>query len=377
MARVARLIKVSRGSLGEEELAAVREAFAYGYFGHAAKVEEFERALAEYLGAEQVVATNTGTSALHLALSCLNLGEGDEVLVPSLTFVASFQAIKATGAIPVACDVNPDTLSLDVADAEARITTRTKAVMPVHYAGAAADLPSVQALAARYQLRLVEDAAHAFGATFQGRKIGTFGDATCFSFDSIKNLTCGEGGAIATANAALADELRRRRILGIDRSPPPDGQERPSGVTFTVSTPGFRYHLSNINAAIGLEQLKKVDRFIARRREICRQYDHAFSGLPGLIPLPVDYAEAAPHIYVVRVMNGRRDALATHLRRDGIETGINYVPNHLHPYFRREARPLPATEQAFREILTLPLHVELSPGDVVDVIGSVRSFFSE
>ncbi|MGH2459419.1 MAG: DegT/DnrJ/EryC1/StrS family aminotransferase, partial [Chloroflexota bacterium] len=371
---VAKLIKVSRGCLGDEELAEVREAFAYGYFGHAAKVEELEAALAAYLGAEHVVATNTGTSALHLALAALGIGEGDEVLVPSLTFVASFQAIRATGATPVPCDVQPDTLLMDLEDAAARITPRTRALMPVHYAGAPCDLQGLRAIASRHGLRLVEDAAHAFGSTYQGRRIGSFGDATCFSFDSIKNITCGEGGAVACGDRALADLMRRKRTLGIDRRPPADPADRPSGMTFEVATAGFRYHMSNINAAIGLAQLRKADAFIARRREICRQYDRAFSGLAGLAPLRVNYDETAPHIYVIRVKDGRRDALMRDLREEGIETGINYVPNHLHPLFRWEGRPLPETERAFGEILTLPLHVELTPSDVAEIIERVRGF---
>jgi dTDP-4-amino-4,6-dideoxygalactose transaminase len=374
MVQTATLIKVSQGCLGDEELAEVREAFAYGYFGHAAKVEEFEAALADYLGAEHVVATNTGTSALHLALDALGIGAGDEVIVPSLTFVAAFQAIKATGATPVACDVHPDTFLIDLEDAAARITPRTRALMPVHYAGSPCDLDALYALANRYGINVVEDAAHAFGSTYRGRRIGGFGTTTCFSFDSIKNITCGEGGAVACRDATLAQLMRRKRVLGIDRQPAPVASDRPAAMTFEVATAGFRYHMSNINAAIGLAQLRKVDAFIARRRAICRQYDAAFAGVAGIQTLRVNYDEAAPHLYVVRVKNGRRDELMQFLRAEGIETGINYVPNHLHPYFHQEGKPLPATEEAFAEMLTLPLHVGLEPGDVEQVIDKTLAF---
>lgn len=377
MARLANLIKVSRGSLGDEELAEVRDAFAYGYFGHAAKVEQFEAALADYLGAEHVVATNTGTSALHLALDALGIWDGDEVIVPSLTFVASFQAIWATGATPIACDVRPDTLLMDLDDAEERITPRTRALMPVHYGGSPCDLQGLRALAARHGLKVVEDAAHAFGSTYQGRRVGSFGDATCFSFDSIKNITCGEGGAVCCGDEELAELMRRKRVLGIDRRPPADPSQRPPAMTFEVATAGFRYHMSNINAGIGLAQLRKADAFIARRREICRQYDRAFSGVEGLTPLRVNYDETAPHIYVVRVKDDRRDALMRHLRLEGIETGINYVPNHLHPLFRPEGKPLPETERAFREILTLPLHVGLTQSDVETIVDRVLAFMRQ
>lgn len=368
------MIKVSRGCLGDDELARVRQVFDAGYFGHSATVLEFEAALKQHLGAAHVVTTNTGTSALHLALDVLGVGKGDEVIVPSLTFVASFQAIDATGATPVPCDVAPDTLLIDLADAERRITPRTKAVMPVHYCGNPCDMDAVQRMATNHRIRVVEDAAHAFGSTYKGRAIGSFGDVTCFSFDSIKNITCGEGGAIACSEARLADLLRRKRTLGINRDVNSEAPEKSRPWRFEVSTSGFRYHMSGINAAIGLAQLNKVGAFIARRREICRRYEAAFRGLDGLQTLRVNYDESAPHIYVVRVKHGRRDSLMQFLRESEIETGINYIPNHLHPFFRRPGSALPETERAYEEILTLPLHCALSDADVEAVIGRVLNF---
>lgn len=364
-------IKVSRGCLGEDELAAVREVFAYGYFGHAHHVERFEAALREFLGAEHVVATNTGTSALHLALDASGIAPGDEVLVPSITFVASFQVVRATGATPVACDVEPATLHLDLLDAERRITERTRAIMPVDYAGQPCRLDAVFALAERYGLRVVEDAAHAFGATYAGRRLGTQAELTCFSFDSIKNITCGEGGAVVTASAELAADMRRKRTLGVQRPRSVNGHAPPRWL-IEVTSQGFRYHMSDINAAIGLVQLSKVDAFVARRAAICRRYDQAFHSIVGLQPLEVDYASAAPHIYVLRVQDGRRDQLMDYLAEHRIETGINYVPNHLHPYFARGGVRLPETERAYADMLTLPLHYALSDADVEEVIGRVQ-----
>lgn len=368
------MIKVSRGCLGEEELTAVREAFEYGYFGLAAKVLEFEEALKDYLGARHVVATNTGTAALHLALDALGIGRGDEVIVPSLTYVAAFQAIAATGAIPIACDIEPDTLLMDLADAERRITPRTKALMPMHYAGSPINIEAVLSLTRRHNLRVVDDAAHAFGSTYKGQKIGSFGDVSCFSFDSIKNITCGEGGAVVCNDDELAELLRKKRTLGISRKPAASGS-RVRGWQFEVTTSGFRYHMSNINGAIGLVQLRKADVFIARRREICRRYDLAFQDLPGVQALRMDYTRTAPHIYVVRVKDGRRDDLMEFLGQRDIEAGINYVPNHLHPYFHVDGLKLPEVESAYEEILTLPLHCALLDSDVEFVIDSVGSFF--
>jgi perosamine synthetase len=371
------MIKLSRGCLGEEELAALRPVFAYGYFGQGAQVAEFETALKNYLGAEYVLATNTGTSALHLALDALGIREGDEVIVPSLTFVASFQAIRATGATPVACDIVADTLLMDLADAESRITRRTKALMPVHYAGSPCDPDALLRIRERYGIRIVEDAAHAFGSTYKGRRIGSFGDVVCFSFDSIKNITCGEGGAIVCRDPDLAELIRQKRLLGMDRRTQTKAASADQKWEMPVATQGFRYHMSNINAAIGLEQLKKAGAFIRRRREICRQYDSALSGIAGIATLPIDYRETAPHIYVVRVKHGNRNCLMDFLRSKDIETGINYALNHLQPYFRGEGVNLPAAEAAYREILTLPLHCGLSDGDVDCVVQSVQNFFEE
>jgi perosamine synthetase len=371
------LIKVSQGCLGEDELAAVREAFAYGYFGMASRAAAFEHALEEYLGAPHVVVVNSGTSAIHLALDALGVGPGDEVIVPSLTFVACFQAIAATGAVPVPCDVRPETLLVDVEDAERRLTPRTKALMPVHYTGNPCDLDRVLQLAADHDVRVVEDAAHAFGSTSRDRMIGSFGDVACFSFDSIKTITCGEGGAVACRDAELATLMRKKRALGVGRA---TGQgtaaARGDNWRFEVETRGFRYHMSDINAAIGIVQLGKVAEFVARRREICRRYDAAFAPATGIRTLRIDYKESAPHIYVLRVEDGRRDSLRAHLAGAGIETAVNYIPNHLHPYFRRDGISLPETERAYDEILTLPLHCSLSDEDVTTVIDRVREFLA-
>jgi len=364
------MIKVSRGCLGEAELAAVKEAFDYGYFGLAAKVAEFEQALAAYLGAPYVVATNTGTSALHLALDAAGIGPGDEVIVPSLTYVACFQAISSTGARPVACDVHPDTLLMDVADARRRLTPRTRAVMPVHYAGNPCDMDALEALAEGRNIRIIEDAAHALGSTYRGRRIGG-GDIACFSFDSIKNVTCGEGGAVCCRDEGLAEIMRQKRLLGVDRQTQAAASWKERDWHYEVRTQGYRYHMSNINAAIGLVQLGRLDEFIARRRQICRRYDEAFYRVSGIETLKIDYNQVAPHIYVIRARNGGRDRLMAYLKEQDIETGINYIPNHLQPFYAAEGVTLPETEAAYGEILTLPLHCGLSDADVGRVIGAV------
>ncbi len=371
------MIKVSKGILGKEELAQVKEAFDYGYFGMAYKTIEFEEALKKYLGAPHVITTNNCTSALHLAVSGLGIGQGDEVITPSLTFIGAFQAISATGATPVPVDIYPDTLLVDIEDVKRKITSRTKAMMPVHYAGNPCDIDSLAKIAAEHRLRIIEDAAHAFGSYYKERKIGSFGDVICFSFDSIKNITCGEGGAVVCYDAALADILRQKRLCGMKRPAQGSKDWKERAPIVEVNMQGYRYHMSNINAGIGLAQLKKVDSFVARRREICRRYDSAFKNVPGITCLPINYDNVVPHIYVIRVKNGRRDKLMQYLKDLDIETGINYVPNHLHNFYARKNVSLPATEKAFQEILTIPLHYGLSDDDVERVIQGVTEGIKE
>ncbi len=345
-----------------------------GYYGHAEAVVELEAALAAYLGAEawQVVCVSSGTAALHLALDALGVGAGDEVIVPSLTFVASFQAVSATGATPRACDVDADTLLMDIDDVARLITPRTRALMPVHYGGRPVDLERLGALAAAHHLRIVEDAAHAFGSRADGRLIGGAGDMTCFSFDSIKTITCGEGGAIVARSETVAARCRQKRLLGIDRENAHVGGLHRAQF-YDVSTQGWRYHMSNLNARIGLEQLRKVEGFIARRREICRRYRDGVAGVPGLGVFDVDYDAVAPFLFVVRVPADRRDALIESLREDGVETAINYVPNHWHSLYRSSGA-CPVVDRVIREIVSLPLHCSLSEEDVSHVIRAVRHF---
>jgi perosamine synthetase len=364
-------IPVQRPCVGEDELAAVREVFAGGWLGMGPVTRAFEQALQEFLGVKHVAAVNTGTSALHLALDALGLGPGDEVILPSLTFVASAQAVLAVGAQPVFCEARPETLTLDVRDAARRVTGRTRAIMPVHYGGLACDMDEVLAFAAARRLRVVEDAAHAFGSLYKGRQIGTLGDVTCFSFDPIKNITCGEGGAVATADDAVAQRVLSRRVLGMDRNT----RDRPGERRwcYEVVAPGFRYHLSDINAAIGLRQLARLGEFRARKRDIVRRYDAAFAGLGGVQTVR-HTDETFPFFYVLRVTDGRRDRLMSYLAERDIGTGVHYVPNHLQPLFKGQGPPLPVTERLFHEIVTLPLYFEMTDPDVDAVITGVRSF---
>lgn len=369
-------IRLSKSCVGEEEKGALARVIDAGYLGMGREVQLFEEELRAYLGTElQVICVNTGTAALHLAVQCLDIGPGDEVLVPSITYVASFQAIAAAGARPVACDVTSDKVFIDLADAERRITPRTKAIMPVHYASDSQGIQAVYDFARRHGLRVIEDAAHGFGCSRDGKKIGAEGDILCFSFDGIKNITSGEGGAVVTGDAVLAHRIQDARLLGVER----DTEKRFKGErswTFDVLHQGYRYHMSNLMAAIGREQLKKIGRFSAHRQRCVAGYRRDLAGVPSLAFLDLDYENIVSHIFVVRVLNGLRDDLMDHLRASSIECGIHYQPNHLLDYFASDAS-LPVAESLMGELLSLPLHADLTDIEQAKVVGTVRDFLDE
>lgn len=369
------MINISWPATGVEERDALAGVFEKGWLGLGPVTHEFEEALKAYLGAKHAVAVNTGTSALHLAFASLGLGPGDEVIVPSVTFAGCVQAILWTGATPVFCDSVEESVLPDLADIERRLTPRTKAVVPVHYGGNPVDLDRLEDLGRRRGFVVVEDAAHALGSDYKGRKVGGRGKAVCFSFDPIKNITTGEGGAVVTDDDTLAEELRLRRILGIDKETWRRYQGK-RGHFYEVVTDGYRYHMPNFSAAVGLVQLKKLPQFAHRRRDICRRYDAAFKAVAGVAVLPVDYSAVVPHIYVIRVSGDVREELMEHLKAAGVGTGLHYVANHTQPHFKRFAHgPLPVAEKLTREMVTLPLHCALSDADVETVVSGVRSFF--
>lgn len=369
------MIKSSRGCCGEAELAQVKEAFEYGYFGLAYKTNEFEQKIAEYLGTDKkVITTNTGTTALHLALTTLGVTAGDEVILPSFTFVATAQAISECGATPVFCEVDKDTFLMDIEDVKKKITDKTKVIMPVHYAGRPCDMDALMKIKEETGIRIVEDAAHAFGSTYNGKKIGAVGDITCFSFDSIKVMTCGEGGAIVTDDVMFDDLARQKRLLGIDRKTMHVKDWKKRAWVYDVPTQGYRYHMSNINAAIGLAQIERVDGFIARRRELCGLYDRELGGIQGIQKMPVSYDTIAPFMYVIRVKNGKRNQLKDYLMQHDIESGISYIPCHHFSLYYSENNSLPVTDNIFEEILCLPMHYELSDEDIKEVAKTIREF---
>ncbi len=370
------LIRLSRAQVGADELQALARVIDVGYLGMSVEVQTFEKELTEYIGNDrQVVCVNTGTSALHLATQACGIGRGDEVLIPTITYVASFQAVSATGATPIACEVNPLTGFIDVDDAEKRITPRTKAIMPVHYASGFSDLEKVYDLAQKHKLRVIEDAAHSFGGFYKDKRVGALGDIVCFSFDGIKNITCGEGGAVVTGDLKTAEKVRDARLLGVEH----DTEKRFSGQRswdFDVTEQGWRYHMSDLMASIGRTQLKRLSEFSVRRQQIARHYQQFLKNYSNLQCLAIDYDVVVPHIFLVLVKQGGRDSLRSYLQNQNIQTGLHYKPNHLLTLFKTDYA-LPKAEQMYKEILTLPLHSLLTDDDVKRVCEAITTWVKD
>jgi perosamine synthetase len=369
------MISVSRPSINCEELEEIKKVFKTGWLGLGSVVFEFENKIKEYLGVKNVIAVNSGTSALHLALDAFGIKEGDEVIVPSLTFCSSIQVITALKAIPVFCEVDPDTLNIDINDVRKKISSKTKAIMPVHYCGNACDIDNLLDIRNENDILIIEDAAHAFGSSYKGKKIGSFGDVTCFSFDPIKNITCGEGGAVVLSDEAVAEEIRRKRILGIDKDTWHRYKNERSWF-YEVVTQGYRYHMSNINAAIGLAQLGKIEKFIERKRNIVKKYNESFRDIRGIKILKWNEDETAPFTYIIRIVDGNRDALMEFLKSKGVGSGIHYIANHIQPFFLPFSLPLPITDKVWKEILTLPLYYDMMDSDIEQVINSIIEFYN-
>jgi dTDP-4-amino-4,6-dideoxygalactose transaminase len=372
----ARDIPVFQPYIGVDTLRSVTDAFDVGWLGMGAGTKQFEEEIGAFLGAtdRHVVATNTGTSALHLALLLVGVGPGDEVITPSFNFVADHQAITAVGAEPVLCDIRESDLGIDCASAEALISPRTKAILPLHYAGIPCDLAGVYALAERYGLRVIEDATHAFGTTVDGRAIGARGDIVCFSFDPVKVMTSIDGGALVVRTEEEAVRAQQMRLLGIDK----DTTERYKNQRaweYDVVSQGFRYHLANINAAVGRSQLRRVDEFIANRQSYCRLYNMLLSGVEGIETPNTDFGDVSPFIYFVRVTDECRQELIAHLRARGIATGIHWNPVHKHSFYKHcRSGGLSVTERVGKQVLTLPLHSFMRSETIERIVVEIRRF---
>jgi len=367
-------VPLAKPALGIEEYEAIKPVIESGWLGMGEVVKEFEQAISEFVGGGYCVAVNTGTSALHLALEAASV-RGKEVIVPSMTYAATIQAILSAGGIPVFAECRGDDLNLDIGDVYHRISKDTRAIVPVHYGGKPVDMDSLLRIAETKHLIIVEDAAHAFGSSFEGKKVGSFGHLTCFSFDPIKTLTCGEGGAVMTREECWADKMRLQRTLGISKDSW-DRYQTKRPWEYQVTEHGFRYHMSNINAAIGLAQLKRIDELIQTRVDTARRYDEAFDGIKGMTPLSRDLSKHVPFCYTIKVFDGMRDEFMRAMQRVGVGVSMLYPLNHKQPVFEKYHASLPLTDHLAEEFVSIPLYSCMPDEEAQYVTDKVKEFFN-
>jgi perosamine synthetase len=372
------VIPLFKPSYDEQELNALHGPFTSGWIGLGPKTKEFEETFARYVGVKYAVGTNSATAALHLALDVADV-TGREVITTSMTFVSTNHAILYNKGIPVFCDIESDTCNIDATKIEELITPKTKAIIVVHYGGYSVDMRRVMELSQKYHLTVIEDAAHAAGGELDGRKLGSIGHLGCFSFHAVKNLACGEGGMITTNDAAADARLRRLRWMGItkDTFSREDHSTHKYSWYYDVAELGYKSHMNDIPAAIGIVQLGKLDRTNARRAQIVALYNRELSGVGDIeIPVKKSYmTKPAYHNYVIKT--SQRDALHEFLKEKGISTGVHYYPNHLYEMYKPYARPLPVTESVWKRLLTLPLFPDLTDAEVGIVVGAVKQFFGK
>src|SRR5262245_14362242 len=374
------LLPFHRPWIDDRDIEEVVDTLRSGWLTMGPKTLQFEDRFARYIGVRHAVAVSSCTAGLHLALDAIGLKEGDEVITSVYTFTSTAAVMLHLGVRPVLVDVLPGALHMDPVLVERALTPRTRAIVPVHVAGAPCEMDALLELASRYDLRIVEDAAHALPTRFNGHLVGSIGDLTAFSFYAVKNLTTGEGGMITTDSDQYADLLRTRRLHGISR----DAWTRYAGEGswyYEVEYPGYKYNMTDLNAALGLQQLQKLEMFHAVRTYYANLYNLGLSDLPELtLPEVAANASHAWHLYIIQLKLDRltidRDRFVDLLRRDNIATSVHFIPLHLHPYYRDtfgyKPEDFPCALEAYRGAISLPLYPRMSEADVWDVIRAVR-----
>lgn len=369
-------VPLSDIDLGEEEIENVVKVLKSKWLSMGAVTEEFEQRFSEYLGVKHALATSSGTAALHIAMRALDIGEGDEIIVPSLTFVATVNAVLYVGAKPVFADITSlDELNISPVDIERKITPKTKAIIVVHYGGYPADMDAIEKIAKGRGLFLVEDAAHAPGAELDGKRLGTIGDIGCFSFFANKNLVTGEGGMAVTNDSTIADKVKKLRThgmtsLSLDRF-------KGHAYTYDVVELGYNYRPSEMTSALGLVQLQKLDGNNKKREEIVKQYREQPSEIEGIrIPFTNHRGKSSYHLFPILLSEGiSRSKFMTELRQIGIQTSIHYPAIHLFSYHQKRLQlqkgMLPITEEVSQREVTLPLYPLMEVKDVEFVVDSV------
>ncbi len=365
--------------IGDAEIESVVETLRSGWLTTGSKVKRFEENFSTYVGCSHAVAVNSCTAALHLALDAVGIQQGDEVIVPAMTFAATAEVVLYFKAKPVLIDCQRDTLNLNPTQIEAAITAKTKAIIPVHFGGQPCDMEPILEIAQRHKLCVIEDAAHALPASYHGKRVGTIGDITCFSFYATKTITTGEGGMATTENPEWANRMRMMSLHGISY----DAWKRytkEGSWYYEVLYPGFKYNLTDIAAALGIEQLRKCDGFWQARKGIAAIYDKAFADLEEIqTPVRQPDIEHAWHLYVIQLNLERlkvtRNQFIDALREEGIGTSVHFIPLHVHPFYRDKFGYKPAdfpnASSAFERIVSLPIYPRMTESDVESVIGAV------
>lgn len=370
-------IPVFKPLIEQEEIHAAVKSLEAGWLGMGASVGQFEKSLQNYIGCEDryVVAVSTGHAALHLAMMLIGLEPGDEVITPSFNNIADFQAILAVGAKPVLCDIREDTLCIDVTKAEELIGPKTKAIIAMDYDCCLADHDAVAELAKKHNLRVIHDAAHALGSYYKGKRVGTFSDISIFSFDPVKTVTCIDGGALVVKTKEEMEALHQMRLIGMGQ-PASIMYGNQRAWTYEVNRLGFRYHMANLHAAIGLAQLSKMPGITASRQAACKLYSELLSPIPEVHTPLSAFEDVTPFLYYIRVPAETRQPLRDYLNGQGIDTGIHWQPGHWFSLLK-DARKgdLSVTDRIGHEILSLPLHSGMDRNVQLRVIRAIQGFF--
>ncbi len=370
--------------IGKDEIMEVVDTMKSGWLTTGPKTKKFEDDFKKYIGSKHAVAVNSCTAALHLALVAIGVKEGDEVIIPSMTFTATAEVVTYMNAKPVFIDCDPETLLIDPKEIEKKITKRTKVIIPVHYGGQACDIDAILKIAKRYKLKVIWDAAHALPTFYKGKNIGQFADIVCFSFYVTKTITTGEGGMAVTNNKKYTDKMRIAALHGLSRDAW-NRYKKGGSWYYEVVMPGFKYNLTDIASSIGIHQLKRADTFLNQRSSIASEYTKSFRDIPEIKSLTVmPYGKHAWHLYVIKINTGRlrinRNQFIDKMREKNIGTSVHFIPLHLQPYWKKtynlKAMDFPNGTKVYNQIISLPIYPKMTENDVKKVINVIKSIIS-
>jgi len=377
-------LPLCKPTIEEEEINAVTEILKSGWLTTGPKVKEFERNFSEYVNSKNSIALNSCTGALHSALSAYDIKEGDEVIVPTLTFVASAHVVTWLKAKPVLIDSEEGNFNMNVKKIEEKITPNTKVIMPVHYGGHPCEMDEILNIAKKYNLKIIEDAAHAVGSEYKGKKIGSIGDVTCFSFYVIKNMTTAEGGMVTTNDDLIADKIRKRIYFGVDKDAF-DRYKDKGNWYYEIVSQGYKYNMDSLQGALGVEQLKKLDKFNEKRKQLAQHYLKRFSELDYIKTQEVkSYVKHSWHLFPILIdfdkLKINRNEFIEALKAEKIGTSVHFIPLHLHPFYQKEygykEGDFPVAEKIYKNLITIPLFPKMTLDDVDSVVNAIKKIWN-